>query len=166
MKALNSEAKPIKGTTVVRLKVGDWEGECGLMVMPLDDYRLILGIDFFTKVKVGLVPYLSEIFIHDEKSPCFLKASFVGHLLDGKQKEKIMLAQISKAGNKSGKQSLVAALVEINPEPLVGIPEESVDVSNKFKAGMPKGELSKTPLTRQNLINKEFCEGSSSSPTL
>lgn len=78
-----------------------------------------------------------------------------------------MSAQKSKAGNISGEQSLVAALIEINPEPLVGVPEESVAVLGKFKAGMPKEGLSRTLPPRQNLIHKEGpCEGESSTPDL
>lgn len=80
------KAKPIQGTLIVDLKVGEWEGECSLMVVHLDDFDMIFGIDFFLKTKVGLVPYLSEIFIHDEKSPCFVIASFAGRLVYDKQK--------------------------------------------------------------------------------
>lgn len=53
---MNSEAKPIQGTTMVNLKIGDWESECGLMVVPMDEFDMILGIDLFMKAKVGLVP--------------------------------------------------------------------------------------------------------------
>ena len=78
-----------------------------------------------------------------------------------------MSAQQSKAGNISGEQSLVAALIEFNPEPLVGVPEESVAVLGKFKAGMPKEGLSRTLPPRQNLMHKEGpCEGESSTPNL
>jgi hypothetical protein len=164
LKAVNSEAKPVQGTSDVRLKVGNWEGECSLMVMPLDEYDMILGIDFFLKAKAELVPYLEGMFIRDEESPCFVKALFAGRVVGSKQKN--VPVQISKAGKKNREQSLVAAWRK-KPEPLKGVSEELANVGGKFKAGMPKGELSKTIPPRQDLIHKVVsCEGESSSPSL
>ena len=112
LKAVNSEAKPIQGTAAVCLKVGDWEGECSLMVLPLDDYDLILGMDFFRRAKAVVVPHLGGMFIHEEKSPCFVKAMFAGRLLDSKQNEKVLLAQQSKAGKeKLDRQEVIHKMV-------------------------------------------------------
>ncbi|KAK4391962.1 Transposon Ty3-G Gag-Pol polyprotein [Sesamum angolense] len=46
IKAVNSEAKPIQGMACVELKVGAWTGQCKLLVVPLDDFDVILGMDF------------------------------------------------------------------------------------------------------------------------
>ena len=153
LKAVNSEAKPILGAAMVNLKIGEWEGECSLMVVPLDDFDMILGMDFFLRAKVGLFPHLSGIFIHDEGSPCFVKASFAGRLLDSKQKQVVMSAQQLKAGMRKGEQTLVAALVEIKPDQFVEVPEEVVSVLDEFMDVMPK-ELPKTLPPRRNMDHK------------
>ncbi|KAL0362018.1 UNVERIFIED_CONTAM: RNA-directed DNA polymerase [Sesamum calycinum] len=46
IKAVNSEVKPIQGVVCVDLKVGSWTGKCNLMVVPLDDFDVILVMDF------------------------------------------------------------------------------------------------------------------------
>jgi hypothetical protein len=163
LKSVNSEAKPIQGVTTVSLKVGDWEGECDLMVIPLDDYDMILGMDFFLKAKVAVIPYLSGIFIHDEKSPCFVKAMFAGRLLDCKQKQKVLSAQQLKAGMKRGEQTLVAALVEIKPDHFVDVPEEVVSVLDEFADVMPK-ELPKILPPRRNIDHKIELEPGARAP--
>ncbi|KAK4382004.1 RNA-directed DNA polymerase [Sesamum angolense] len=58
IKVVNSEAKPIQGVACVELKVSAWTGKCNLMVVPLDDFDVILGMDFLrlanAMVKAGL----------------------------------------------------------------------------------------------------------------
>ncbi|KAL0320233.1 UNVERIFIED_CONTAM: Retrovirus-related Pol polyprotein from transposon opus [Sesamum radiatum] len=46
IKAVNSEAKPIQCVVCVELKVGLWTGKCNLIVVPLDDFDVILGMEF------------------------------------------------------------------------------------------------------------------------
>ncbi|KAK4384457.1 hypothetical protein Sango_3058500 [Sesamum angolense] len=46
IKAVNSELKPIQGVACVKLKVSAWIGKCYLMAVPLDDFDVILGMDF------------------------------------------------------------------------------------------------------------------------
>ncbi|KAK4383414.1 Transposon Ty3-I Gag-Pol polyprotein [Sesamum angolense] len=43
---VTSEAKPIQGVACVELKVSAWTGKCNLMVVLLDDFDLIRGMDF------------------------------------------------------------------------------------------------------------------------
>ncbi|KAK4421846.1 hypothetical protein Salat_2135200 [Sesamum alatum] len=51
LEAVNSEAKPIRGIASVDLEVGTWKGKCSLMAVPLDDFDVILGMDFLLLVK-------------------------------------------------------------------------------------------------------------------
>ncbi|KAL0416524.1 UNVERIFIED_CONTAM: hypothetical protein Slati_3484300 [Sesamum latifolium] len=46
IKAVNSEAKPIQGVACVDLKVGSWTGKCNLMAVPLNEFDVILKMDF------------------------------------------------------------------------------------------------------------------------
>ncbi|KAL0368100.1 UNVERIFIED_CONTAM: Cysteine synthase [Sesamum calycinum] len=58
IKAVNLLAKPIQGVACVELKVGAWTGKCNLMSVPLDDFDVILRMDFMllanAMVKAGL----------------------------------------------------------------------------------------------------------------
>ena len=74
LKAVNSETRSIQGSAMANLVIGSWEGEVNMIVFPLDDFDLILGVEFFVKAKVSVVPYLCGIFIGDEDNSCFVQA--------------------------------------------------------------------------------------------
>lgn len=47
MKAVNSEARPIAGLAKdVPLKIGAWSGVANLMAVAMDDFQVILGMEF------------------------------------------------------------------------------------------------------------------------
>lgn len=52
IKAINSEANPIKGVTNVELKIGSWFEQCSLMVVPLDDLMSLLKISSWQRLKL------------------------------------------------------------------------------------------------------------------
>ena len=54
------------------LQVGEWKDKCNLLWVPLDDFNLILGIDFFLEYKTALIPYLGGLMILEENQPCFV----------------------------------------------------------------------------------------------
>ena len=72
IKAVNSEAVTVHGSAEVRLKAGSWEGLCSLMIIPLDDFCLILGLDFFIAAKVMIMPHLCGILIGEVGKACFV----------------------------------------------------------------------------------------------
>ena len=51
----------------VSLQVNSWKGNCSLLYVPLDDFDLILGINFFVKSNLALLPHLG--------GPMFLEES-------------------------------------------------------------------------------------------
>lgn len=55
----------VHGVAEIILEVGSWKGTYSMMVIPLDDFDVILGIEFFVKDKVTLMPYLWGIMIGD-----------------------------------------------------------------------------------------------------
>ena len=70
IKAVNSKAQRIQGiANDALLQVSEWKGKCNLLCVPLDDFNLILGIDFFLKSKASLIPHLGGLMILKEKSP-------------------------------------------------------------------------------------------------
>ncbi|GJX87503.1 putative retrotransposon gag domain, aspartic peptidase domain protein, partial [Tanacetum coccineum] len=50
IKAVNSLAKAIHGVAKdVRAKIGEWEGMIDLSVVPMDDFKVVLGLEFLDK---------------------------------------------------------------------------------------------------------------------
>ncbi|ERM94691.1 hypothetical protein AMTR_s00011p00232490 [Amborella trichopoda] len=75
MKAVNSEAKPVLGVAkAVELKLGGWSGTVNLSAVPMDDFRVILGMDFLRAAKVVPMPYLGVVSIMDTKTPSLATA--------------------------------------------------------------------------------------------
>lgn len=56
----------------VTLRVENWLGLYSFMVVPYDDFEVILNMDFFIKAKVSIMPHMGGILIGDEHKPCFL----------------------------------------------------------------------------------------------
>ena len=57
MKAVNSEALPIvRVSKGVPFKIGDWTGELDLVVVRMDDFDVVLGMEFLLEHKVIPMP--------------------------------------------------------------------------------------------------------------
>lgn len=50
----------------MKVKIGDWQGELSFTVVPLDDYKVVLGLKFFRKVNVFPIPKVNFLVIIDE----------------------------------------------------------------------------------------------------
>ncbi|GAV58890.1 gag-asp_proteas domain-containing protein [Cephalotus follicularis] len=73
IKTVNSQAQAVVGMAHgVQIAMGEWAGKIDLMVVPLDDFDLILGNNFFVTEKVLIMPHLCGIFITNERNPCFV----------------------------------------------------------------------------------------------
>jgi hypothetical protein len=68
LKAMNSESQLVNGIAhAVSLKVGDWSGKVKFLVVPLDDFDIILGNMFFVLAKAVPMPFFGGLLIMDEK---------------------------------------------------------------------------------------------------
>ena len=113
IKAENSKAQGIQGITKdVLLQVSELKGKCNLLYVSLDDFNLILGIDFFLKSKAALIPHLGRLIILEEKQPCFVPA-MKGKVEKHGKAEMVSALQLKK-GLKRGKETYLTALVEIH----------------------------------------------------
>ena len=75
--------------------------------MPLDDFNLILGVNFLLRAKVALIPHLGGLVVLEEKQPCFVKALRAN---DGAKGQPEMFSAIQlKKGLKKGQGTYVAA---------------------------------------------------------
>ncbi|KAL5841018.1 hypothetical protein ACOSQ4_013626 [Xanthoceras sorbifolium] len=74
VKAVNLGTVAVLGETEIEVGLGTWHGRCMMNVIPLVDFEMVLGIEFFVKAKVSVMPYLQGILIGDGDHPCFIKA--------------------------------------------------------------------------------------------
>ena len=108
IKVVNRKAHKIQGVAKnVPMQIGDWKGTCNLLYVPLDDFDLILGVDFLLRAKVTLIPHLGGLVVLGENQPCFVKGL---RAKDGGKGQPEMLSTIQL---KKGQETYVAALIEI-----------------------------------------------------
>lgn len=43
----------------------------------LDDFDVVLGVEFLTEAKVSLMPHLNSVLVNDETTLCFVQATMV-----------------------------------------------------------------------------------------
>ena len=123
MKAVNSAAKNVCGkVTDVSVCVGSWRGKLDFMVVPLDDFDLVLGNSFFIKARVALIPHLGGMLILDEGSPGFVAAVTVPEK-DSKHAGGMISAIQVEHGVKRGEMTYLAALLELKPDKVVKVPD-------------------------------------------
>lgn len=141
MKAVNSVARPIAGQAKgVSIKLGSWEGKTNLMAVPLDDFHVILGMEFLQNAQAIPMPFLNAVCITGGASPCIVPAT---QKALGKNVELISALQL-KRGLKKGEQTFVAAM---SLEDMVvsnnSLPHGVAEVLKEFGDTMPP-ELPKT----------------------
>ncbi|KAL0328234.1 UNVERIFIED_CONTAM: Transposon Ty3-G Gag-Pol polyprotein [Sesamum calycinum] len=149
IKAVNSEAKPIQGAACVELKVGAWTGQCKLLAVPLDDFDVILGMDFMLLANAMVMPYLNGLFIVDPSSTCFVQGTYLqDSVRSTEKKDSLMSAMQVKAGLRRGDQTYLAALIEIKPDVVQEVPNEVAELLQEFKDVFPPELPKKLPPRR------------------
>ncbi|GKC36242.1 gag-aspartyl protease domain-containing protein [Tanacetum coccineum] len=72
-KAVNSKAKPIHGVAKdVRAKIEEWEGVIDLSVVPMDDFKVLLGLEFLDKVRAFSMLFDNSLCILDGGKTCMV----------------------------------------------------------------------------------------------
>jgi hypothetical protein len=145
LKAVNSESQPVVGVAyVVSLKVGEWTGKVNFLVVPLDDFDIILGNEFFVLAKAIPMPFLGGMLIMEESQPCFVKA--VKKELPPPHKGSkggVLSALQLKHGLRKGEITYLAALREVKEETLADVLEQVLHLLEEFGDVMPP-ELPRT----------------------
>ncbi|GJU87434.1 gag-aspartyl protease domain-containing protein [Tanacetum coccineum] len=73
IKAINGDAKAISGVARgVKAKIKGWEGELDLSVVPMDDYKLVLGIELFDKVQAIPITFTNTLCILNGDRVCMV----------------------------------------------------------------------------------------------
>jgi len=136
----------------VSLKVGDWIGKVTFLVVPLDDFNIILGNTIFVLAKAVPMPFLGGLLIMDEKQPCFVKATKKDVGESSKKKGLISAMQL-KDGLRRGEVTYLAALREVKKRDAVEVPEKVAELLVEFSDVMP-AELPKTLPPRRAVDHK------------
>lgn len=53
----------------VLIQLGEWQGKTNLLVITIDDFELILAMEFLKTIQPAIVPHLGGLLIIDGKSP-------------------------------------------------------------------------------------------------
>ncbi|XP_059437724.1 uncharacterized protein LOC132170646 [Corylus avellana] len=161
LKAVNSEAQPVVGIAhAVSLKVGEWTGEVNFLVVPLDDFDIILGNEFFVLAEAAPMPFLRGMLIMDKAHPCYVKAIKEAPPPHGSSKDGALSAMQLKHGLRRGDVTYLAALREVKEESCVDAPEQVLSLLEEFEDVMPP-ELPKTLPPRRNVDHRiELLPGS------
>ncbi|KAI5335729.1 hypothetical protein L3X38_025863 [Prunus dulcis] len=74
MKMVNSTAKPIDEVTCgVELHIATWKGVANFFVISMDDYDVVLGMEFMDKVNAFPIPFSNTMCIaHGGAMPCMV----------------------------------------------------------------------------------------------
>lgn len=72
LKTANTEAHPTEGATMTLLEFDSWRSRCKFSIVSLDDFDMVLGMEFLSEAKVSLVPHLFSTKVQDETTPCFV----------------------------------------------------------------------------------------------
>lgn len=71
LKAANSQPKAICGTARdVKLSIGEWSGDVNFSVVEMDDYPIVLGMDFLDRAKAVPLPFSNTMLIMEEGKTC------------------------------------------------------------------------------------------------
>ena len=158
LKAVNSAAKPSQGVARgVTMKIGPWEGKVNFTVAPMDDFKIVLGMDFLRQVKV--VP--GSMAILEEEAPCMVPT-----IIEGKVKTPMLSAMQLEKGLKKKEVTYMVALKEDPIDPMGDpMPMEVKKALDEFKDVMPP-ELPKKLAPRREEDHKIELEPGEKPPAM
>ena len=146
LKAVNSAAKPSQGVArEVTTKIGPWEGKVNFTVAPMDDFKIVLGMDFLRQVKAVPLPFLRSMAILEEEAPCMVPT-----ISEGKAKTPMLSTMQLEKGLKKNEVTYMVALKEDPIDPMGDpMPMEVKKVLDEFKDVMPPELPKKLPPRRE-----------------
>nr|XP_048324599.1 uncharacterized protein LOC125420961 [Ziziphus jujuba var. spinosa] len=161
MKAVNSAAKPIHGVARgVQATIREWVGQLNLSVVPMDDFKVVLGMEFLEKVKAFPLPFPNSMCIMDGGMTCMVPTERAS-----KMEAKALSAMQFKKGIKKKEQSYLAVVQELDGHEDFLISPEVQTVLQEFKDMMPK-ELPKKLPPRREVDHKIELEPGSKPPAM
>ncbi|XP_070032451.1 uncharacterized protein [Nicotiana tomentosiformis] len=138
MKIVNAKAQAIMGMAYnVPMSIGYWKGKANLMVIPLEDFEAILGIDFMRKYCFVSMPHLDGVMIMHEMAPSFVKVIHPYGKEETQQKDSLVSAMMVEKGLKRGDETFLALMVEVKTDVQVEVPNCVAPILSDFADMMP-----------------------------
>ncbi|KAG6522526.1 hypothetical protein ZIOFF_019666 [Zingiber officinale] len=129
IKSVNAKAQAVVGMAYnVPLTVGTQMGKANMMVIPLEDFQIILGMDFLRKTKTLPMPHLDGVMVMQESNPCFVSAVHPYEKGKNKGKTNIISAISLEKGLRRGETTYLAALIDAKPDQNVELPVGVQDI--------------------------------------
>ena len=134
MKAVNTAPKPLIGIArQTNIKIGEWEGLADICVVEMDDYDIVLGLEFLEDhLNAAIFPRDETMLIRDGR-PCAVP------LLRGSIRDKMLSAMQLSKGVRKGHDTFIASLIPCPTEesPEGQVPQEIMAVLKEFEDVMP-----------------------------
>ncbi|XP_068649107.1 uncharacterized protein [Aristolochia californica] len=135
MKAVKSTVRQVSRVAkVVSASIGEWGGKLNFTIVPMDDFKVIIGMDFLTTCEAFILPSLGVVGILDEGGACMING-FKTNVIDN---VKSISALQLKRGLKQGYSTYLAVFCEVKEDVAQVIHKEMMGVLNEFKDVMPK----------------------------
>ena len=127
------------------MHIDSWEGRIDFTVAPMDDFKMVLGMDFLQRVKAVPLPFLRSMAILEEEKPCMVPT-----ITEGTLKIPMLSAMQVKKGLQRKEVTYLATLKEKrddgSKEP---IPNEIKGVLDVFKDVMLPELPKRLPIRRE-----------------
>ena len=142
VKIVNPKAQAIVGMDYgVSMSTKNWVGKHNLIVMPLGEFEIILGIDFLGKFHFVPFRHIDGVMVMNGSNAQFFKGVHpLGNINKvSKKKDKEMLwsdMSIDK-GLKKGDDTILAALVEVKLDVKMEVPHCVVESLKQYADVMP-----------------------------
>ena len=144
LKTVNSTEVPTLGVARgVELHVGQWKGEVTIEVVPLDDFDLVLGINFLDQLNALVVPFANAICILDPRFSCVIPLRREVHT------KTLSAMQLAK-GLRRNEPTFLASVSMKETEPAAeDVPTEVSKLLGSFADVMPSELPKKLPPVRE-----------------
>ncbi|KAK2992860.1 hypothetical protein RJ640_011953 [Escallonia rubra] len=142
LKSVNTDAKPLQGTArQVEMCLGTWRGLVDFSVAPIDDFKVVIGLDFLRQVNALVSPYSNAVHIMEKGASCVVPMSVGTSSAKALSSMQLSAMQLVK-GIKKGETTYLAAL---KMEDNAGIPTEPLprEIEEVLEKGMEHDPLAK-----------------------
>ncbi|RVW47393.1 Retrovirus-related Pol polyprotein from transposon 297 [Vitis vinifera] len=127
------------------MPICSWEGRVDFTVAPMDDFKMVLGMDFLQKVKAVPLPFLRSMAILEEEKPCMVPT-----VTEGTPKTPMLSTMQVKKGLKREEVTYLATLKEEKDDGSgKPMPKEIKGVLDEFKDVMPPKLPKRLPPRRE-----------------